>query len=229
MFGCQEINKDFKSADLAICVGAWDTVNPVAAEDPESPVYGMPMCRVWEAKTCIVNKRSLPKKGRAGGGFSGAQNTLPHKENTRMLLGNAKNIFSELASAIGAEADEAGAATNTGGVGVEEAGGIGATLEELMAMPVCKKLAVPRESEPRENRCAITPVAAANLRRMGFEVYVDLILHTLWILHLLILLKCSVLQNRRKWGWRASAHYGRRVGCRCSDSCAKPYRASRTG
>lgn len=86
----QEINKDFKSADLAICVGAWDTVNPVAAEDPDSPVYGMPMCRVWEAKNCVVNKRSLPKQGQSGGGFSGANNTLPHKEGTRMLLGDAK-------------------------------------------------------------------------------------------------------------------------------------------
>ena len=45
----EEINEQFKSADLAICVGAWDTVNPVASEDPSSPVFGMPMCRVWEA------------------------------------------------------------------------------------------------------------------------------------------------------------------------------------
>ena len=53
-----EINKEFKTTDLALCIGAWDTVNPAASEDPDCPVYGMPMCRVWDAKICIVNKRS---------------------------------------------------------------------------------------------------------------------------------------------------------------------------
>ena len=61
------------------------------------------MRKVWEAKRCIVNKRSLPKQGAAGGGFSGAQNTLPHKDGTRMLLGSAKDVFVELNNIIGSE------------------------------------------------------------------------------------------------------------------------------
>eukprot|EP00038_Savillea_parva_P007620 m.171436 g.171436 ORF g.171436 m.171436 type:complete len:1201 (-) comp13373_c0_seq1:92-3694(-) len=169
----EEINNDFKTADLAVCVGAWDTVNPVAAEDPESPVYGMPMCRVWEAKMCIVNKRSLPKQGAGGGGFSGARNTLPHKEATRMLLGNAKNIFSELSTAIGNLADEQGAGQAGAAIAVEEGNGIGATLEELKEMPVFKRVVVPCEDVAEENRCAITPKAAADLRKMGFDVYAE--------------------------------------------------------
>mmetsp|Transcript_26214 Transcript_26214/g.68857 ORF Transcript_26214/g.68857 Transcript_26214/m.68857 type:complete len:1186 (+) Transcript_26214:139-3696(+) len=168
----EEINKDFRTADLAICVGAWDTVNPVAAEDPDSPVYGMPMCKVWEAKHCIVNKRSLPKKGQSGGGFSGARNTLPYKDNTRMLLGSASQIFSELAAAMATEADHAGAGVAAAAAEAAAEDAIG-SLDDLLALPTFKRVAVPREAEDDERRCAVTPAAAAKLRRLGFEVLAE--------------------------------------------------------
>lgn len=164
----EEINDQFKDADLAICVGAWDTVNPVAAEDPDSPVFGMPMCRVWEAKACIVNKRSL-----GGGGFAGATNTLPHKEATRMLLGSAKSIFTELNNIISSEVDQMSSVARESSLATAQTAGDIVTLTELEAMPTCLRLVVPREAEPTENRCAITPQSAVKLRKMGFEVYAE--------------------------------------------------------
>eukprot|EP00040_Diaphanoeca_grandis_P024415 m.134137 g.134137 ORF g.134137 m.134137 type:complete len:1210 (+) comp29722_c0_seq1:135-3764(+) len=167
----EDINDQFKSADLAICVGAWDTVNPEAAEDPESPVFGMPMCRVWEAKHCIVNKRSLPKQGQTGGGFSGARNTLPYKESTRMFLGSAKDVFTELNNVISAEVDSS---MTTGGKVITKAAAVPTlTLEEIKALPTCLKVVIPCESEPDENRCAVTPASAIQLRQMGFDVYAE--------------------------------------------------------
>jgi hypothetical protein len=83
----------------------------------------------------------------------------------------AVGIFSELASIMGAEADQAGSSSATSGntavvLDVME------SEEELQALPVCKKLVVLRESEDNENRCAITPKAACNLRKLGFDVSV---------------------------------------------------------
>ena len=169
----EEINEQFKNADLAICVGAWDTVNPVAAEDPDSPVFGMPMCRVWEAKHCIVNKRSLPKQGQSGGGFSGAQNTLPYKEATRMLLGSAKDVFKELNDIISSEVDSAAVLTNASTGAAVTAKIEQRQLSELQALPTCLTLVVPREAEETENRCAITPQSAVKLRDMGFDVLAE--------------------------------------------------------
>ena len=67
-------------------LGANDIVNSSAEEDPNSPIAGMPVIRIWKAKTCIVNKRTM------GTGYADIQNPLFFKENTQMLLGNAKDI-----------------------------------------------------------------------------------------------------------------------------------------
>ena len=174
----EEINPDFKNTDIALCVGAWDTVNPAAAEDPDCPVYGMPMCRVWDAKICVVNKRSLG----SASGFSGAQNILPHKENTRMLLGSAADKVQELLDIIGKDAKAEGRAEE--GIAAV-AGPTGPTKEELAAMPTYgKTICVPKEtSDPNGNiledenaelRCAMSPKAALHLRqKLGFEVIVE--------------------------------------------------------
>jgi NAD(P) transhydrogenase subunit beta len=78
-----EINDDFAETDVVLVIGANDTVNPAASEDPGSPIAGMPVLRVWEAERVIVFKRSMAT------GYAGVQNPLFFKENARMLFGDA--------------------------------------------------------------------------------------------------------------------------------------------
>jgi NAD(P) transhydrogenase subunit beta len=85
-----EINEDFAQTDVAIVIGSNDIVNPAAQEDPNSPIAGMPVLEVWKAKQVFVSKR-----GR-GTGYSGIENPLFFKENTRMLFGDAKDSVSGL-------------------------------------------------------------------------------------------------------------------------------------
>jgi NAD(P) transhydrogenase subunit beta len=80
-----EINDDFDSTDVVLVIGANDTVNPAAAEDPGSPIAGMPVLTVWNAAHVIVFKRSMAS------GYAGVQNPLFFRENTQMLFGDAKD------------------------------------------------------------------------------------------------------------------------------------------
>ncbi len=79
-----EINADFPSTDVAIVIGSNDIVNPAAQEDPNSPIAGMPVLECWKAKQVFVSKRGQ------GTGYSGIENPLFYKENTRMFYGDAK-------------------------------------------------------------------------------------------------------------------------------------------
>jgi len=79
-----EINEDFPSTDVVIVIGSNDIVNPAAQEDPNSPIAGMPVLEVWKAKQVFVSKRGQ------GTGYSGIENPLFYKENTRMFYGDAK-------------------------------------------------------------------------------------------------------------------------------------------
>ena len=78
-----EINDDFSETDVVLVIGANDTVNPAASEDPGSPIAGMPVLKVWEAERVVVFKRSMAT------GYAGVQNPLFFKENARMLFGDA--------------------------------------------------------------------------------------------------------------------------------------------
>jgi hypothetical protein len=79
-----EINDDFKDTDVVLVIGANDTVNPAAQDDPSSPIAGMPVLEVWKARDVIVFKRSMAT------GYAGVQNPLFFKENSQMLFGDAK-------------------------------------------------------------------------------------------------------------------------------------------
>ncbi|AZY93942.1 MULTISPECIES: NAD(P)(+) transhydrogenase (Re/Si-specific) subunit beta [Paracoccus] len=85
-----EINEDFPSTDVVIIIGSNDIVNPAAQDDPNSPIAGMPVLEVWRAKQVFVSKRGQ------GTGYSGIENPLFFKENTRMFYGDAKDSINKL-------------------------------------------------------------------------------------------------------------------------------------
>jgi proton-translocating NAD(P)+ transhydrogenase subunit beta len=89
-----EINDDFPETDVAIIIGSNDIVNPAAQEDPNSPIAGMPVLEVWKAKQVFVSKRGQ------GTGYSGIENPLFYKENTRMFYGDAKASLDKLLTQI---------------------------------------------------------------------------------------------------------------------------------
>lgn len=94
VLGMDEINEDFAETDVVLVIGANDTVNPAAAEDPSSPIAGMPVLEVWQAKEVVVFKRSMNT------GYAGVQNPLFFKENTQMLFGDAKESTEQIFRAL---------------------------------------------------------------------------------------------------------------------------------
>lgn len=90
-----EINDDFDEVDIALVIGANDTVNPSALTDPNSPIAGMPVLKVWEAGKVVVSKRTM---GNAG--YSGVENPLFYNDNTDMLLGDAKASVDAIVAAL---------------------------------------------------------------------------------------------------------------------------------
>ncbi len=89
-----EVNDDLAATDVVLVIGANDTVNPSAAEDPTSPIAGMPVLRVWEADHVIVFKRSMAT------GYAGVQNPLFFRENSQMLFGDAKDRVEDIIRAL---------------------------------------------------------------------------------------------------------------------------------
>ncbi|MEU1971391.1 Re/Si-specific NAD(P)(+) transhydrogenase subunit beta [Microbacterium sp. NPDC019599] len=85
-----EINDDFADTTVVLVIGANDTVNPAAAEDPTSPIAGMPVLRVWDAENVVVFKRSMAS------GYAGVQNPLFFRENAAMLFGDAKERVEDI-------------------------------------------------------------------------------------------------------------------------------------
>jgi NAD(P) transhydrogenase len=90
----EEINDDFSDTDVALVIGANDTINSAAEDDPNSQIAGMPVLRVWNAKQVIVMKRSL------AAGYAGVENPVFIKNNTDMLLGDAKDTCEKLAAGV---------------------------------------------------------------------------------------------------------------------------------
>ena len=89
-----EINDDLSDTDVVLVIGANDTVNPAALEEPGSPIAGMPVLEVWKARDVIVFKRSMAT------GYAGVQNPLFFKENTQMLFGDAKDRVEDILKAL---------------------------------------------------------------------------------------------------------------------------------
>ena len=96
VLGMDEIQDDFPGTDVVLVIGANDTVNPAAEDDPTSPIAGMPVLEVWKADHVIVFKRSMAT------GYAGVQNPLFFAQNTQMLFGDAKDQVEKVAEALGA-------------------------------------------------------------------------------------------------------------------------------
>lgn len=103
-----EINDDFPSTDVVLVIGANDTVNPAAEDDPHSPIAGMPVLQVWKANEVIVFKRSM------AAGYAGVSNPLFHRENTSMLFGDAKVQVEAILSQLDASTPGAGSTPSAG-------------------------------------------------------------------------------------------------------------------
>ena len=94
VFELDDINSEFSQADSVYVIGANDVVNPAAEDDKTSPIYGMPVLQVWKAGTVLFNKRSLAS------GYAGIDNTVFYRDNTVMVLGDAKKMTEEIGKSV---------------------------------------------------------------------------------------------------------------------------------
>jgi NAD(P) transhydrogenase subunit beta len=94
VFEMDEINSEFNATDVVLVIGANDIVNPGALDDESSPIYGMPVLEVWDAKTVVVLKRSMAT------GYSGVGNPLYFRDNTWMLFGDAKESLNKVSALL---------------------------------------------------------------------------------------------------------------------------------
>eukprot|EP01156_Anaeramoeba_ignava_P002556 Anaeramoba_ignava/a218725_473.p1 GENE.a218725_473~~a218725_473.p1 ORF type:complete len:1063 (-),score=285.44 a218725_473:31-3219(-) len=178
-----EVNPTIADNDLAIVIGANDTVNPSAVEDPHSAIAGMPVIEVWKAKQVVVIKRTMGHKG-----YAGIPNPLFYKPNTKMLLGDAKEQISCLLSKIKDIEKQRGvkdsdqiadfdskckvdqeSKTDTDWVDLDEF----ETTELETELETYRKIGVVKEIKPNETRVAITPDIAQKLVKKGFEILVE--------------------------------------------------------
>lgn len=170
-FAMDDINQDFPETDLALVLGANDTVNPAAQTDPDSPIAGMPVLEVWKAKRSITMKRSLRV------GYAGVDNPLFVKENNHMFLGDAKKSLEKLLTLLG-DTDDGIAKTKLDIEAAEKSkaekvdpffASIPALQEKaFLRVGVCKEA-----NDEGEKRVAMVPDIAKRLLKSGMQVILE--------------------------------------------------------
>lgn len=181
VFDRDEINDEFSNTDVVLVVGANDTVNPSAIEDPTSAIAGMPVLEVWHSKHTIVSKRSL------GAGYAGVQNPLFFKKNTDMFFGDARKMFEQVYAGLEKKLEEMGVgedeekhneALATGEIEMEEILKKKEEEEEkerekTLQLETFRDIGILKETEKEEKRVALTPNTAIRMRHQGFQVYME--------------------------------------------------------
>lgn len=172
-YAMDAINGDFPQTDLALVLGANDTVNPAAQTDPDSPIAGMPVLEVWKAKRSITMKRSLRV------GYAGVDNPLFVKENNYMFLGDAKTSMDKLINLIGETKVEQvktanGDLENAKMVKEEKVDPFFADIPNLQKKTFLR-VGICKESSPDggEKRVAMVPEIAKRLLKSGIQIVVE--------------------------------------------------------
>jgi len=168
-FAMDDINDDFPEVDLALVLGANDTVNPAAQTDPDSPIAGMPVLEVWKAKKSITMKRSLRV------GYAGVDNPLFVKDNNYMFLGDAKKSIEKLLGLLGETKEGGGGDIEIAKSKKKEEkvdpffANIPKLLEQsVVKIGICKEIA-----GDGEKRVAMVPDIAKRLLKSGCKVIVE--------------------------------------------------------
>ena len=163
VYEMDEVNPTMSENDVCLVVGANDTVNPAAENDPDSPIAGMPVIRVWESKRVVVFKRSMNR------GYADVENPLFFFENTNMCFGDAKNTMESIVAVLREKAKSL------------EKHQVGSTLAaakqqeefDYAAIETFMTVGVPKETGEEETRVAMTPEAAKKIRKLGFQVLLE--------------------------------------------------------
>ncbi|OMJ66621.1 hypothetical protein SteCoe_36473 [Stentor coeruleus] len=159
-----EINPHFKETDLVFVIGANDTVNPDALDNPRCSIAGMPVCHVWESKHVVVFKRG------AGAGYSQVDNPLFIKPNTRMFYGDAAKSIADLLKGV----KDADLGSSKAANIEEEHDQQEAIADLLKDLPNAHmSIGVLKERAHLERRVAMTPTMVPKFRRLGFTVKVE--------------------------------------------------------
>ena len=163
VYEMDEVNPTMTENDICLVIGANDTVNPAAENDPESAIAGMPVIRVWDSKRVIVFKRSMNK------GYADVENPLFFYENTNMCFGNAKETIEAIVASLKEKTKDLQKS-------IAEMGATAEKKEEefdFNAYETSMTVGVPKEEGEEETRVAMTPSAAIKLRKLGFKVLVE--------------------------------------------------------
>lgn len=169
--GMDEINEDFPSTDLALIIGANDTVNPAAQTDPNSPIAGMPVLECWKAKRTVVMKRSLRV------GYAGVDNPLFFHDNNFMYLGDAKSSVDRLNALL---EEKTVVSKENKSIDEEQGKQLTETAVDTFVSEIAElqksaklKVGVIREIETNEKRVAIVPAVSKRMLQGGIQLYLE--------------------------------------------------------
>lgn len=166
VYEMEHINQDFPKTDVALVVGANDTVNPDAIENPHSVLAGMPVCEVWKAKHVFVVKRSKAT------GYAAIDNSLFYKNNCKMFFGDAKKQITEVLNEITKDSGALVKVKEEVQIDIQESKEVQEDMTQYL-QKCTKEIGVPKEVHEGEKRVSISPTIARKFIKLGFRVKVE--------------------------------------------------------